>query len=278
MKKIILGILLASTSSISFAEDIAYEKECPDGGSRQVSGSYDSASGDFKLVTEIIECARYDEISNGTHIAEGNFLVANSIFEPMANIEAVIISDISVTHKEETINFSCTKNINGSYDMTTNTLDGEIKSDCTHNGKVTIPILELLSGDEIDEEMDNSTEENKNNGEYPYPDGNDIKDQIDQCVNSNQGNPDWNPNGNTDPWDQGNQNGHPGGPNNQGENPWDQGNHNANGPNNNSQNPWGEEDKWDENEWDDNEWDENEDEKDESDPSNVVLPVTNPIS
>jgi len=39
--------------SFTYFEDISFEKECPSGGSKSVSGIYDSTSGDFELSTEI---------------------------------------------------------------------------------------------------------------------------------------------------------------------------------------------------------------------------------
>jgi len=256
------------------ANDISYVKDCADGGTRSVAGSYDSVSGDFKLVTEIKDCSRHDKVTNGTHIAEGNFTIANSIFEPMANVDATITSDLTVTSEQDSAEFNCTKTINGTYDMATNTLDGSIKSDCTHNGKVTIPILDLFSGEDSDEEMDNNDEyesqnnENPNNEEYEYPDGNEINDEITQCFNpemmdennqGDQGNNDDHPynQGNNDdyPNNQGNNNDYP---NNQGNNddyPNNQGNNDdyPNNQGNNDDQPWDEEPVNDENDDEENE-------------------------
>lgn len=254
MKRIMLGLLISTMFTAANAEDIAYEKECPNGGSRQVAGSYDSISGDFKLTTEIKDCGRDDEVINGTHIAEGSFSVENSIFSPSATVTAVVSSDLTISNEEGTLSFQCSKTIDGSYDMTSFTLDGSIESDCKQTGQVTIPILDLLSGVDSEEEMELEPE---GDHEKEFPEDHEMNDgEFNQCYNpeGHNNSPFNNQASNQETDNQYPNNDYPNhqGPNNQGPN-----NNPGNGPwnGNNWDEEWDEE-KWDENEWQEGNWNE----------------------
>ena len=156
MKKSWLSILLLAFS-VAHADEINYEKQCPGGGTRVVTGDYDSDSGDFTLNTEVLNCVkRHHTVSNGSITSSGSFVPGDN---GLAVLSATVNSHITRERKGHTSTFVCEKTVSGNYDLETSIVDGTVSSSCERTGAIFAPILRLLSEENDDDEEQEQAED-----------------------------------------------------------------------------------------------------------------------
>ena len=152
MKKILLCSILSFTSMQTHAELISTQIDCPNGGTRAISGDYNPLTGAFDLTATVTECVSVSGmVTNGNVTATGNFRI--SAGGTLAEFDTNLNYDIYRNHQElqtSTQNV-CQKTIVGTYDMQTGKLDGSSMSNCEKTGDFYAPIFELISGfDELE--------------------------------------------------------------------------------------------------------------------------------
>lgn len=171
MKKLLLVSALCAMGTQVLAEDIYMSKECPGGGSKELSGVYDTQSGDFELTAELKDCGLRRGMVNGTHISKGNFSMENALLGATAKVNVTIESDLKIQGKHKDVSYKCSKEISGDYDIANNSLNGKMTSNCNQEGKMHFPLLELLSGEEseLENESGESKPENEPNSKPERP-------------------------------------------------------------------------------------------------------------
>ncbi|MCK5727665.1 MAG: hypothetical protein KAH08_00430 [Methylococcales bacterium] len=143
MKKLLALSLLIITPYVS-ADPIDVSMNCPNGGTRVLTGNYAPLTGKFATETTLNNCInKHGTTSTGTVVAKGSFKISVG---STAQIEAIITNDVTRENNKKSTQKKCERVISGVYDLATNSLDGTVNSSCEKSGTMYTPILELVAG------------------------------------------------------------------------------------------------------------------------------------
>lgn len=160
MKKLSILSLLLVAPFVS-ADPINVQMECPQGGTRSLTGNYAPLTGKFSTKTILDNCINKRGVnSDGTVNSEGIFKVTPG---KKAQLEATINTNISRNSDKNSTQQTCERTLSGTYDLASNKLDGSESSTCEKSGQIYAPILELVAGlseSEALESLDDITLEN----------------------------------------------------------------------------------------------------------------------
>ena len=137
---------------LTYAQSVDYSVSCPNGGSRDISGSYSSKTGEFEVNTVVSDCAvGRNTVSNGTVSASGVYIDNY--------LQADVSSELTRKIGDSTISKKCTRSVSGTYDAKTRMLDGVSTRSCDRAGSIYAPVLDLAAGFDEDESLEKSAEQ-----------------------------------------------------------------------------------------------------------------------
>ncbi|MDH5552743.1 MAG: hypothetical protein OEX82_05365 [Nitrosomonas sp.] len=152
MKIFLVCVTLMVVSQQIQAELIESQIDCPNGGTRTLTGNYNPITGVFDLQAVATDCTtQQGMITNGSITAVGTFKIATN--GSQADVDIDINYEVNRSNAElATLTQNiCQRTITGTYEMQTGLLDGSSTSNCEKSGKFYAPILELAAGfDELE--------------------------------------------------------------------------------------------------------------------------------
>lgn len=152
-KKIVLFLLLATTfvlsgilSSMAFADTVpvSIPQNCSGGGTKNGTGTYDTVAGTFSLTYSLINCKVSGVTINGTITSAGTIKVAS-----LTTLNVTLNTNLTAVAANGTSsgNITCTKGASGVYNLTTSVLNGNVNSNCSESGNISISLTDLLTVD-----------------------------------------------------------------------------------------------------------------------------------
>lgn len=132
-------LLLLCAAGISYATDINATFPCATG-NILVSGAFDPLTTVFSLNFDFNDCVQDNDVTNGSVAASGTIDVLTGAM----NITSQTALTITLEGTPDSVTLNCTQNIVGTYNFSTEILNGSFNNSCEGQGSAKISLLEMF--------------------------------------------------------------------------------------------------------------------------------------
>lgn len=144
VKRVILMIVLVfSFAGVSSGDEFSSSLPCESGGEIWYTLTYNAVGGVYSIGFTFNSCVMENKTINGTIYSSGTFLFTS---QSTATVDINTTSNATVTENELSRSFNCNGKYNGTYDLSTEMLNGNMSLNCTGSGSYRLDIFSLLFG------------------------------------------------------------------------------------------------------------------------------------